>query len=95
MVATAVRKFAEEGPLSIAVTPEATRKPTKRWKRGFWEIAHQANIPIVPAYWDFKKKEIGVFDTIWPSDNYEDDLKKVRSLYHANMAKHPENFIEV
>ena len=95
MVGTAVRKFAEGGPLSIAITPEGTRKPTKRWKRGFWEIATQAGVPIVPAYWDFKKKEIGVFDTIWPSGDYEADLKKVRSLYHKEMAKHPEDFIEV
>ncbi len=95
MVGTAVRKFAEGGPLSIAITPEGTRKPTKRWKRGFWEIATQAGVPIVPAYWDFKKKEIGVFDTIWPSGDYEADLQKVRSLYHKEMAKHPEDFIEL
>ena len=95
MVGTAVRKFAEGKPLSITITPEATRKPTKRWKRGFWEIAKQANVPIVPAYWDFKNKKIGVFDTIWPSDDYEADLRKIRSLYRADMAKHPEMFIEL
>ena len=95
MVGTAVRKFAEGGPLSIAITPEATRKPVKRWKRGFWEIAHQANVAIVPTYIDFKKKEIGAFDTIWPSENYAEDLLKVQSLYRKEMAKHPEKFIEV
>jgi 1-acyl-sn-glycerol-3-phosphate acyltransferase len=94
MVGTAVRKFDEGGPLSIAITPEATRKPTKKWKKGFWEIAKQANIPIVPAYWDFEKKEIGIFDTIIPSDNYEEDLKKVRSLYSKKMAKYPDMYIE-
>ena len=95
MVGTAVRKFAEGGPLSIAITPEATRKPVKRWKRGFWEIAHQAGVPIVPTYIDFQKKEIGAFDTIWTSDDYDSDLQKVRSLYHADIAKHPEKFIEL
>jgi hypothetical protein len=94
MVGTAVRKFDEGGPLSIAITPEATRKPTKKWKKGFWEIAKQANVPIVPAYWDFEKKEIGIFDTIIPSDNYEEDLKKVRSLYSKKMAKYPDMYIE-
>ena len=94
MVGTAVSKFAECKSLSIAITPEATRKPVKRWKKGFWEIAHQANVPIVPTYIDFKNKEIGAFDTIWPSD-YEYDLKKIHSLYCADMAKYPENFIEV
>ena len=95
MVGTAVRKFADGKPLSIAITPEATRKPTKRWKRGFWEIAHQANVPIVPAYIDFKKKEIGLFDTIWPTGDYEADLSKVQILYKKDMAKYPAQFIEI
>ena len=95
MIGTAVREFSKGGPLSIAITPEATRKPVKRWKRGFWEIAHQANVAIVPTYIDFSKKEIGAFDTIWPSDDYESDLLKVRSLYHSSIAKHPEKFIEL
>lgn len=95
MVGTAVRKFAEGEPLSIAITPEATRKPVKRWKRGFWEIAHQAKVAIVPTYIDFKHKEIGAFDTIWPSDDYDADLEKIRSLYHKDIAKHPDKFIEV
>ena len=94
MIGTAVREFAKGEPLSIAITPEATRKPVKRWKRGFWEIAHQANVPLVPTYIDFKKKEIGAFETIWTTEDYEADLKKIRSFYHKEMAKHPENFID-
>lgn len=95
MIGTAVREFAKGKPLSIAITPEATRKPVKRWKRGFWEIAHTANIPIVPTYINFKKKEIGAFDTIFPSEDYEADLLKIRQLYKKDIAKHPEKFIEV
>ena len=101
LVATAVKQFDKNEFLSIAITPEATRKPAKRWVRGFWRIAKESNVPIVPAYIDFKKKEIGIFDTIWPckkykedDKNYKEDLKKVQSLYHKEMAKHPENFIE-
>ena len=87
MIGTAVREFAKGGPLTIVITPEGTRKPTKRWKRGFWEIAHQAGVPLVPAYWDFKKKEIGLFDTIWTTDDYEADLRKVRPPDHKERAK--------
>lgn len=93
MVGTAVRKFAENKPLSIAITPEGTRRATNRWKRGFWEIAVKAGVPIVPTYVDFKKKEIGAFDAVWPSD-YETDLQKIRSLYRCDMARHPKMFIE-
>lgn len=93
MVSAAVNEFAKGKPLSIAITPEATRRPVKRWKRGFWEIANQAGVPIVPTYIDFKNKKIGAFDTIWPSD-YEKDLKKIRSLYRSYMAKYPKDFVE-
>ena len=97
MIGTAVREFAKGESLSIAITPEATRKPVpvKRWKRGLWEIARQAGVPIVPTYIDFKKKEIGAYETIWPSDDYKSDLMKVYGLYRAEIAKHPEKFIEL
>ena len=95
MVGTAVRKFAEGKSLSIAITPEGTRKPTKRWKSGFWKIAHEAGVPMVLAYINFKKKEIGILDTIWPSDDYDADLLKVRKYYKKEMAKYPDKFIEL
>ena len=94
MVGTAVHRFAEGDTFSLAITPEGTRKPTRRWKRGFWEIAHQAGVPIVPAYLDFEHKEIGIGASIYTTDDYEADLKRVRSHFRASMAKHPENFIE-
>ena len=34
-------------------------------------------------------------DTIWTTDDYEADLRKVRSLYRKEMAKYPDQFIEV
>ena len=49
MVGRAVREFAKGGSLALAITPEGTRKPVRRWKRGFWEIARQAGVPISVA----------------------------------------------
>lgn len=94
IVGAAVREFAKGTPLSVVITPEGTRKATNRWKRGFWEIARQAGVPIVPAYIDYGKKEIGLFDTYYPTDNYEKDMTAIRRLYHKDMARHPEMFVE-
>ena len=106
MVEAMVSEFDKGNPFSLAITPEATRKPKHRWSRGFIRIADEANVPIVPTYIDFSKKEIGAFDTI-SLDDYRDEkgklskekeeevVRRVRSLYHASMAKHPENFIEL
>lgn len=95
MVGTAVKEFSQGGPLSLVITPEATRKPVKRWKRGFWEIAHQAGVPIIPAYIDFGKKEVGLFDAIYTTDDYDADVLRIRRLYRKEMAKRPEQFIEI
>lgn len=95
MVGTAVAAFAKGGPLSIAITPEGSRKPVRRWKRGFWEIAHQAGVPIIPSFLDFGKREIRIGEAFWTTDDYEADIQKIRSLYKKEMAKIPENFVEV
>jgi 1-acyl-sn-glycerol-3-phosphate acyltransferase len=95
MVGAAVHEFAKGDGLAIAITPEGTRKPVKRWKRGFWEIAHQAQVPIVPAFLDFGKRQISIGEAIWTTDDAEADILKIRSLYRKEMAKHPEQFIEV
>ena len=95
MVGAAVHEFAKGKSLSIAITPEGSRKPVHRWKRGFWEIAHQAGVPIVPAFLDFKKREVRIGEAFWPTDDHEADILKIRSLFKKEMAKNPENFIEV
>lgn len=94
MVGTAVAEFAKGKGLAIAITPEGTRKATKRWKRGFWEIAHQAGVPIVPAFLDFSKREISIGEAIWTTDDCEADILKIRRLYRKEMAKHPDQFVE-
>ena len=95
IIGTAVREFAKGGTFSIALTPEATRRPVNRWKRGFWEIAHQAGVPLIPSFIDFGKKEVSLGEAIWATDDYAADLMKIRRMYKKEMAKYPEKFIEV
>ena len=95
LVEKAVQGFRENKEYSVVLTPEATRKPVRRWKRGFWEIATRAGVPIVPVYIDFSRKEIGLYDTVWPTDDHIADLRYVQSLFRKEMAKRPEQFIEV
>lgn len=95
LVERAVQGFADNREFSVIITPEGTRKPVRRWKRGFWEIAKRAQVPIVPVYIDFSKKEMGLFDTMSLSDSMDDDMLRLRQLYRKEMAKRPAQFIEV
>ena len=95
MIEKAVQGFRDNKEFAVILTPEATRKPVHRWKRGCWEIATRAGVPIVPVYVDFSRKEIGLFDTLWPTGDCEADLRRIRALYRKEMAKRPEQFIEI
>ena len=97
LVAAATAAFAGESgkAFSLAITPEGTRRATRRWHRGFWEIARGAGVPIVPAYLDYQHKRIWLGEALWPTDDYEADLQQVQSGYRASMARHPEKFVEL
>ncbi len=73
----------------IMITPEGTRSYSPEWKKGFYYIAQQVNIPIALGYLDYKKKEAGVGPLITPSGNYEKDLQEIQSFYKKITPKFP------
>ena len=78
--------------LTIAITPEATRKPNPDWKLGFYYTALKAQVPIVLAYIDYKDKQIGLTQSIIPSGNVEKEMTEIKNFYRNRQGKHPENF---
>lgn len=84
--------FAQEQEFVAILCPEGTRKPVNRWKRGFYEIATKANVPIVCTYIDYRTKTMGVGPTISVTGNYQDDIKEIMSFYEDKTARHPERF---
>ncbi|MCR5423262.1 MAG: 1-acyl-sn-glycerol-3-phosphate acyltransferase [Bacteroidales bacterium] len=92
LVEKAVENFAQHEDFVIVLTPEGTRKPAKRWKRGFYEVATQAHVPIVLTYIDFKQKIMGVGPAIQPSGDYAADMREIMKFYQDKTAKHPDWF---
>jgi 1-acyl-sn-glycerol-3-phosphate acyltransferase len=78
--------------LILTITPEGTRSLNYHWKRGFYQIALQANIPLLLGYLDYKKKEAGFGFLFNPTGNYEKDLLEIEAFYETKAALHPENF---
>lgn len=87
-----VEEFANRKKLHLAITPEGTRSLVKIWKMGFYYIAKGAGVPIQLAYIDYKKKEVGITSTFIPTDNEEDDIKRIQNFYRNVQAKFPEKF---
>ncbi len=77
----------------IMITPEGTRKPNPHWKKGFYHIAIGAGVPIAIGYLDYSTKEGGIGEMLYPTGNYEEDLKKIKDFYRDKKGKHPEKFL--
>lgn len=88
-----VMNFFKRRPNShIAITPEGTRKKSTTWHKGFWFIAKGAGVPIQLAVIDYGKKELGIFEVFYPTDDMDADIRYIRSRYKAEHAKFPHKF---
>ena len=77
--------------LVLALAPEGTRSKTDHWKTGFHYIARAANVPILLAYMDFGRKQVGVGNLFYPGDDIEADFERIRQFYKKRTGKNPEN----
>lgn len=90
MVDKMVDLYADWEELALLVTPEATRSYAPEWKKGFYFIALNAEVPIVCGYLDYEKKHAGIGPTIMPTGDYEADLKEIKNFYSTVTPKYPE-----
>lgn len=92
LVNHAAEWFSKEENFVTILCPEGTRKAVKRWKRGFYEIAVKADVPIVCTYIDYKRKMMGVGPSIPVTGDYQNDLREIMKFYQDKTARHPERF---
>ncbi len=85
-----VELFNNREAFVIAITPEGTRKYNPDWKSGFWYIAKEANVPLIPAGFDYATKTIYWGEPIYLSDDKEADIKALKKLFSQYEAKIPE-----
>ena len=73
-----VEKFKASKSLSIAITPEGTRKITKDWHTGFLQVAWQAGVPILLGAIDFPSKTISIEHTFIPTGDTDNDMREIK-----------------
>lgn len=84
--------FAEREQLIIALAPEGTRSRREQWKHGFYHMATAAQVPIVVAYIDYARKQVGIGPVFQPSGDWARDMKPVFEFYRGIRGKHPQSF---
>jgi len=92
VVRACVNEFAKREKISFTITPEGTRGKVKEWKLGFYYIATEARVPIVPVALDYPNRLVRIMPPFISTGDVTTDLPKIKAMYSASMARHPENF---
>jgi 1-acyl-sn-glycerol-3-phosphate acyltransferase len=89
-----VHLFKTLGHLHLAMTPEGTRKRTKRWKAGFHTIAKMADVPVYLGSFDWGRKEMSIWEKFELTDDPQADIRRMKDFYREKgiQGKFPENF---
>jgi len=90
VVGQMVDSLNKSGQQVILLAPSGTRKKMPNWRSGFYQIAHQANVPIVCGYLDFKTKQAHLGLSLLPTGDVKKDMDRIRDFYKDVYAKYPE-----
>ncbi len=92
VVDSMVDVFRDASQLVLVVPAEGTRELTEYWKSGFYHIARQASVPIVPSFLDFGRKRGGFGPALYVSGDVAADMQYFREFYADMAGKFPAKF---
>jgi 1-acyl-sn-glycerol-3-phosphate acyltransferase len=90
MVDQVVSLFNANENFMLGLSPEGTRKRVDTLRTGFYHIAKNAGVPIVPIGLDYANKKLVVGEAFFSSDDETADLEKIISFYSKIQGKKPE-----
>jgi 1-acyl-sn-glycerol-3-phosphate acyltransferase len=82
------QRFAAADKLWLGIAPEGTRKRVEKWKNGFWYIARAAQVPILPVYFDYPSRTIGLGPLFETTSDLGSDTVRLRAFYAPFRGKH-------
>ena len=82
VVRDCVKAFDSTPALMLALAPEGTRKGVSQWKSGFYQIASQAGVPIMPVGLDYREHVVRLMPLFQPSGHLEQDLPLIQAMFN-------------
>ncbi len=79
--------FGKREQLWLAITPEGTRTGGARFKSGFYRIARAAGVPILPVYFNYRRRVTGFLPLVQPGDDIAAGVAQVRALLQQHGAR--------
>jgi 1-acyl-sn-glycerol-3-phosphate acyltransferase len=95
VVAQSVAAFTAAEALALVVPAEGTRSRAPFWKSGFYRIAREAGVPIVPSFLDYGRRTGGFGEPFHPTGDVRADMDRLRVFYAGRTGKYPALFGEV
>ena len=87
-----IEAFSQLEKLVLVVPTEGTRARADYWKSGFYHIARQADVPIVPSFLDFGSKRGGFGPAMVTTGEVTADMDYFRDFYRGMEGKFPSLF---
>ena len=73
----------------LTIAPEGTRHQVVEWKRGFYHIAKDADIPIVMAVVDGRHKTVRIGQVFHPTGDMEADMQAIKGVFEGVVGINP------
>lgn len=87
VVGESVSRLQQAQRLILCITPEGTRSKVREWKTGFYHIAQGAGVPIVPAIFDYGRREVRFAPIFQPTGDFAADLAALQAVYTGVVPK--------
>jgi 1-acyl-sn-glycerol-3-phosphate acyltransferase len=94
VVSQIVDTFASREKMVFALTPEGTRRRVEHWRSGYWHVAHDARVPIVPVALDYAARMVFIGPPLYTSESLEGDERRLRAFFAGVQARWPENYVK-
>lgn len=73
--------FDAHNKFRIALSPEGTRKKVRKLRTGYYHIAKNLKIPIVPVAFDYKNKKVVVHPVFYTTKDEAKDLDALEKIF--------------
>ncbi len=95
LVKSLISEMEQDEFFKLAIAPEGTRKPVRRWKAGALVIAKEAGVPLYAGYFDWRTKTISCGERFILTDDTKADLARLQEYYEKLhlTGKHPGNYL--
>ena len=90
-----IEQMEQDDVFKLAIAPEGTRKPVRRWKAGALKIAAETGVPVYAGYFDWGTKRVSCGQKLELSGDIKADLETVQKHYASLglVGKHKDKYL--